>query len=126
MTSLINNLNKQLFAELTPIEAAAINGGEEEYRGSFGTTDVFHVDAGLDIKLSTFTKSYNNSGFTADIVNVKTGTSDAKTVKVGNDTTLWNDVQAGNYKIIFRDENDGSQVTGTRGNDSVVVNSGNF
>jgi hypothetical protein len=120
----MNNLNKQLFTELTPIEAAAINGGEEEYRGPFGSTDNFYVDAGLDIKLSSFTKSYNNAGLIAELQNLDTGENGKKWVSIGNQTTYWNNVRGGNYKIQFRNSED--NIVGTRGNNSIVVNSDNY
>jgi hypothetical protein len=129
------NLNKKLFTELTPTEAATTNGGVDGYRQNidlFSSPHIddtleFYVSPGEDIKLSSFTESGNNTGFIAELQNTVTQQKKKKFVGIGNQTNIWNNVQGGYYKFQFRDDPYAfGEIYGTRGNDSIVINSGNY
>lgn len=128
MTTFMNNLNEKLFTELAPTEAAIIQGGGTEiYRG--GVTEYINlprIDAGADLKLSTFTDTSNNDGFIAELQNKNTGEKYKKYISTGNETTYWRDLKGGttSYVIDFRD--DKKDVRGTRGSNSFVLSYGDY
>ena len=116
-----DNQHEQLFTELTPAEAAVVEGG-----GSFTdyiqfddkvTTQSFYVKPGGTINL--ISNTYNSSKtftqnptFYAIIRNVDTKATNKKEAYVGLDTTTWTNVIGGNYVIDFRDLKDGNNVFG--------------
>lgn len=133
MTTFTNNLNQELFIELTPAESAVIQGGLRE-NIDLGPTDytdnttTFNVGAGEDIKLSSFTKYTGNynSGFLAKLVNADDQQAE-RFVNIFNDTNYWNNVKGGKYYFEFKDSDRvGGVISGSRGNDSIVVSSGNY
>ncbi|WP_026734196.1 hypothetical protein [Fischerella sp. PCC 9605] len=113
-----DNQHEQLFTELTPEEAAVIEGSgafvEDIRFDTYDTTRSFYVPPGGDIILTSTTQSgKNNRLFTASIRNLKTNNTNAKTVRVGRGIrTEWKGVRGGNYKIDFRDTKDGVFVSG--------------
>jgi hypothetical protein len=132
MTTFMNNLNKQLFTELTPTESAVIQGGAEEFRGYIAgketTTPTFNVDAGSDLKLSSFTSYIGeyNSGFYAELQNKTSGEEYKKWVSIGNQTTFWTGLTGGSndYKMQFRDGQ--GNIISSRPEESAVISSGNY
>jgi hypothetical protein len=117
-----DNQHEQLFTELTPAEAAVVEGG-----GSFSssvffddkeTTRSFNVRAGGSIILSSDTHndyygwSRFNPSFYAAIRNVNTDNKNEKAVDVGKRTTTWTNVRGGTYVIDFRDLRDNIYVHG--------------
>jgi len=117
-----DNQHEQLFTELTPAEAAVVEGG-----GSFSssvnfddkqTTRSFTVRPGGSIILSSDTHNdiygsvTTNTTFYAAIRNVNTGNKNEKVVDVGADTTTWTNVVGGTYVIDFRDLKDNIFVHG--------------
>jgi hypothetical protein len=123
MTTL-TNLNEQLFTELNPTEAAIVIGGATECF----TNDILFVDPridpiprsfkvspGGDIQLSTSTNSSNSSNkeFNAILINSNGQREDFdRILKVGKDTTYWNNVKGGSYTIKFTDEAYNSEIGG--------------
>jgi hypothetical protein len=112
-----DNQHKQLFTELTPEAAAAVEGGasfsENVNFDSYEKTRVFNVRPGGTIKLFSNTKSApSNKSFAAIIRNVNTNNSNGKVASVGTDTTTWTDIRGGRYVIDFRDDKDSVFVSG--------------
>ncbi len=116
-----NNQHEQLFTELTPAEAAVVEGGGSFYSivdfDYTQSTKSFFVKPGGTINLisNTFNSSKSDSQnptFYAIIRNVDTGNTNKKGAYVGLDTTTWTDVRGGNYVIDFRDLKDGNYVYG--------------
>ena len=120
-----DNQHEQLFIELTPVEAAVVEGGKSfsesalfDYRQ---TTQQFEVKPGGTIELNTNTANYIfgsatfNPTFYAAIRNVKTGNKNEKVARVGKDTTKWTNVRGGTYVIDFRDRKDDTVVAGAIG-----------
>ncbi|MEC4819101.1 MAG: hypothetical protein SAK29_38385 [Scytonema sp. PMC 1069.18] len=113
--------HEQLFTELTPTEAAVVEGGkgfaETVYFDASDSTRSFTVSDGGTIEL--FTNTYNIGGsnptFYAAIRTVSTGRKNEKAVSVGNDTTRWTNVKGGTYVIDFRDREDNIYVYGPIG-----------
>ncbi|KYC41098.1 hypothetical protein WA1_23575 [Scytonema hofmannii PCC 7110] len=116
-----DNQYEQLFTELTPVEAAVVEGGKD-FRGTLNfdedqKTGRFKVSPNATIKL--FTNTYNSGGrssdnpdFYAAIRNVDTNNKNEKLVSVGEDTTTWTNVRGGTYVIDFRDRADRIYVAG--------------
>jgi hypothetical protein len=105
----LNNLNKQLFTELTPTESAVIQGGAVDYYNNvaFNTvydTSEFKVSAGGDVKLSSYLEGspYYNSGFIAELQN-QDGQKATRSVSIDNQTVDWNNLKGGRYTIQLRD-----------------------
>jgi len=117
-----NNQHEQLFTELTPAEAAVVEGGGTFSKDVFfddkDTTQRFYVRPGGSIILSSnthndyFGSATINTSFYAAIRNVNTGNKNEKVVDVGNDTTTWTNVIGGTYVIDFRDRKDDIYVHG--------------
>lgn len=119
-----NSLNKQLFTELTPAESATVTGGASNCFTNniifidpliFPPSRSFKVSPGGDIQLSSFTTSSNpkNSEFNAILINSNGQRENyKKIVKVGNETTDWNNVKGGNYTIQFIDEAYNKEIDG--------------
>jgi nickel-dependent lactate racemase len=117
-----DNQHEQLFTELTPAEAAVVEGGgsftDTVYFDEKQTTQRFSVRPGGSIILSSNThndyygSSTINPTFYAAIRNVNTGNKNEKVVDVGADTTTWTNVIGGTYVIDFRDLNDEIYVHG--------------
>jgi hypothetical protein len=122
MTTLTNNLNEQLFADLKPEEASVVEGG-----AYFKTTvdfdeslpsRPFYVRPGGNIFLSAFTKNSRSSSpnrfYSVKVVNTNTGRSTPlKYLKVGNDSESWRGMRGGTYKLLFEDKRDGNDVEGS-------------
>lgn len=97
MTTL-NNFNKQLFTELTSTESATVTGGATECF----TNDILFVDPRIDPVPRPFKVSPGN-GQREDFDRI---------LKVGKDTTYWNNVKGGSYTIKFTDEAYNSEIGG--------------
>ncbi|MBW4602370.1 MAG: hypothetical protein KME29_23095 [Calothrix sp. FI2-JRJ7] len=102
------NQHEQLFTELTPEEAAVVEGGasftENIKIDPYDRTRIFNVRPGGTIKLFSNTESaLGNRDFGAIIRNVDTNNSNGKIASVGRDTTTWTDIRGGRYVIDFRD-----------------------
>lgn len=116
-----DNQHEQLFTELTPAEAAVVEGGAT-FVSSVDFDDIetslrFNVRAGGTITLRSSTKNSRsirrNPEFGAVIINLASGNKSSKVVKVGsNVTTKWTNVRGGDYVIEFRDTRDGVRVAG--------------
>ena len=124
-----NNQHEQLFTELTPEEAAVVEGGRANFTEhvSFDVTDQtrsFTVSPGGTIRLDTANISNPSRSqfyFDASIYNLRTGNENKKRVYYGQTAdTVWTDVRGGNdkYVIKFYDDNDGYVA---RGNVTVVA-----
>jgi hypothetical protein len=117
MTNFTNNLNKQLFTELTPTESAVIQGGADietyvKFDDEFNTGN-FNVSAGGSVQLASFTDSASsNPSFIASLQNLDTNQETTKSVNVGTDNAFWKDLKGGKYRIQLRDKKDGINVTG--------------
>jgi hypothetical protein len=119
MTNFTNNLNKQLFTDLTPEEASTIMGlgsfktdfdlsrtSINDPSSSSFTTQSFNIKPGRTISLATDTTSYDRYGtptnsaiFDATIRNLATGNINKKEVSAGDDLTQWTEVTGGQYVI---------------------------
>ncbi|MGL6338618.1 MAG: hypothetical protein ACRC80_05690 [Waterburya sp.] len=125
----MNNLNKELFTELTLAESALIQGGAIfrdnifEEISTRDNTKVFKVSPGSDVKLSTFTDAYgSNDGFYAELQNLTTGKNYGRfPVKIGNDTNIWTGLAGGNDEYRIQCTDIEGNIFGTRGDDSLVV-----
>jgi hypothetical protein len=121
MTTLTNSLNEQLLTELTPKEAAVIEGGayfnSTVNFDSYLPSRTFNVKPGGNIFLYASTKndpsSANNSIYSVRVFNTKTGASTKKKyLKVGGDSESWRGMRGGSYKLIFEDDKDSVFVKG--------------
>ncbi|MGL5880402.1 MAG: hypothetical protein ACRC2V_21865 [Xenococcaceae cyanobacterium] len=115
----LTNLNKELFTELTPTEAAVIEGSgrssftEYEKFDYFDQTQSFNVVSGGNITMSSKITGQSGKHFSATVVNTATGNkTNKKRVNYGQDSTGWTNMKGGNYIIEFTDERDSAFASG--------------
>lgn len=117
-----NTQHEQLFTDLTPTQAAVVEGGAVKTFGEavdfdfFRSTRSFKVRPGGSITLASSTRSApSNPSFDVAVRNVKTGKSTpAERVpnRINRVSTGWTNMRGGTYKIDFVDTKDGINVTG--------------
>ena len=113
--------HEQLFTELTPAEAAVIDGGAKLFDSTAKfdqalDSRVFNSPAG-DIKLNlTKVRESGNGRFNVGLVQVfpfqdrPKGRREVRPVAGLGDEAIWRNQPAGNYKLLFRDERDNKFV----------------
>jgi hypothetical protein len=119
-----DNQHEQLFTELTPAEAAGVDGGGVfldylDFDKSESTRTFTNVKSGGVIELATDT--YNdpyfasNPTFNATLKNLTTGKTYPRELKVGKATAKWTNIRGGSdkYVINFTDRDDNIYVVGT-------------
>jgi hypothetical protein len=113
----LTNLNKELFTELTPTEAAVIEGSGSFTANmkfdDFDKTQSFEVVPGGNITMSSKITGQSGKHFSATVVNIGTGNkTDKKRVNYGQDITGWTNMKGGNYVIQLTDEKDSAVASG--------------
>jgi len=119
-----DNQHEQLFTELTPAEAAVVDGGDVFSENLFfdqseSTRTFTNVKSGGIIELATDTYNYpfsaSNPNFKATLKNLTTGKTYPRTLKVGKASAKWTNIGGGSnrYVINFTDSNDNIYVGGT-------------
>jgi hypothetical protein len=128
MTTLTNNLNEQLFTELTPEESAVIGGGVlvkgAIHFDNLQTTVLFKNNRGTKIQVNTNTRAIgkanpDNTHWTLSLQQLIGGRYRTVSSRFlpfnGSFRSLFAGllVPGGIYRLRFSDENDGKRVKGT-------------
>jgi hypothetical protein len=112
MTTFMNNLNEDLFTELTPAESAVLEGGasftdDNLAFDAYHQTKRFNVSSDATITLGSNIKGEAGTHFFATVYNPDTGKSaGTKTVYFGEEKTYWTNMKADDYIIQLTDEKD--------------------
>jgi hypothetical protein len=120
--------HEQLLCELTPTEAAVVEGGkgftESVFFDSYLLSRPFNVPNGQDVYLGANVSGGDDGRYSAQLLRVDTQPDQNRqpiTLTVGSDRAIWRNQPGGQYRIAFRDRADGLFIRG-----SVRVDTGNF
>jgi hypothetical protein len=131
MTTLTNNLNEQLFTELTPEESAVIGGGKLIKTGNVNfdylvNTKTFKNNIGTKIQVNTNTRSGGKLLFNGSNklwgLRLQRANKNGTYTTVGSQLLLFNGKQkalftglatGGTYRLQFFDDRDGKKVVGS-------------
>jgi hypothetical protein len=114
--------NEQLFTELTPVEAAVIQGGDSVIRTSLNFDykldsrlfAVTQADPRVSLRIGSLTSGGDDGVFTANLKRrTVLGTTTVGKVNVSSGSNVnFGSQKPGNYLIQFTDKRDGKRVVG--------------